>query len=98
MKNNYMNQLLKYTHTHTKYIYIHIIKKKNKKNHNNKKKAVQPSFPKKKKDFYYTPDRGSHGNSQRIGAVNCCRKDLHPRHCSCPSFSSFLCKCNLTKS
>ena len=95
MNNNYMNQLLKYTHTQNIYTYN---KEKKGKNNNNKKKAVLPSLPKKKKDPYNTSDGGSHGNSQRIGAVNCCRKDLHPRGRSCPSFSSFLCKCNLTKS
>ena len=89
-KNNYLNQLLrlrllKYTHTHNiyKYIYIHI---------------AQPSLPKKQKDFYNNPDGGPHGNSQGIGAVNSCRKDLHPRDPSYPRFSSFLCKYNLTKS
>ena len=96
MKNNSMNQLLIYI-----YIYIYIYnkekKRKRKKNHNNKKKAVPPSLPKKKKDSYNTPDGGSYGNSQGIGAVNFCRKDLSPRGRSCPRFSSFLCKCNLTK-
>ena len=63
-----------------------------------KRKPVPPSLPKKKKDSYNTPDGGPHGNSQGIRAVNCCRKDLHPRRRSYPRFSSFLCKCNLTKS
>ena len=70
-----------------------MLKKKN----NNKTKTAPPSLP-KKKDSYNTPDGSPHGNSQGIGAVNCCRKDLHPRYCSYPRFSSFLCKCNLTKS
>ena len=39
----------------------------------------------------------THTQTQGIGAVNCCRKDLHPRRRSYPRFSSFLCKCNLTK-
>ena len=63
-----------------------------------KRKPVPPSLPKKKKDSYNTPDGGPHGNSQGIRAVNCCRKDLHPRRRSYPRFSSFLYKCNLTKS
>ena len=93
-KNNYINQLLrlpllKYTHTEKKYI---CYKKQI------KRKAVPSSLPKKKKDPYNTPDGGPHGNSQGIGALNCCRKDLHPRGCRYPRFSSFLCKCNLTKS
>ena len=109
-----MNQLLRlpllkcthththaHTHTHTRaeniYIYIYILKKKiiiiii-------KRKTVPSSLPKIKKDSYNTPDGGPHGNSQGIGAVNCCRKDLYPRCRTYPRFSSFLCKCNLTKS
>ena len=91
-----MNQLLrltllKYTHTEKKHMLkkiIIIIKRK----------TVPPFLAKKRKDSYNTPDGGPHGNSQGIGAVNCCRKDLHPRCRSYPRFSSFLCKCNLTKS
>ena len=84
-----MNQLLrlpllKYTHTEKK---------------TNKKKSSTILPPQEiKKDPYNTPDGGPYGNSQGIGAVNCCRKDLHPRGCRYPRFSSFLCKCNLTKS
>ena len=63
-----------------------------------KRKPVPPCLPKKKKDSYNTPDGGPHGNSQEIRAVNCCCKDLHPRRRCYPIFSSFLCKCNLTKS
>ena len=107
MKSNYMNQLLllpflKYTHT--KYIYIYTYNKENKKEKKKKKiiiikrRQYHPLSLRKKKDSYNTPDGGSHGNSQGIGAVNCCRKVLHPRGRTCPRFSSFLCKCNLTKS
>ena len=103
-KNSYMNQLLrlpllKYTHTHTHthtYIYIYTYIKE--KNNNNKKKDNTTLPPQEKKDSYNIPDGGPHGNGQGIGAVNCCRKDLHPRCRSYPRFSSFLCKCNLTKS
>ena len=106
MKNNYMNQLLPLLflkYTHTKYIYIHIIKKTKRKKKRKKiiiikRRQYHPPSLRKKKDSYSTPDEGSHGNSQGIGAVNCCRKDLHPRGRTCPRFSSFLCKCNLTKS
>ena len=40
---------------------------------------------------------GLHGNSEGIGAVNCCHLNLHPSRRSYPRFSSFLCKCNPTK-
>ena len=88
-----MNQLLrlpllKYTHTEKK----SYVKKKKR-----KRKAVPCSLPKKKEDPYNAPDGGPYGNSQGTGAVNCCRKDLHPRGCRHPRFSSFLCKCNLTR-
>ena len=56
-----------------------------------KRKTVPTSLSKKKKDSYNTPDGGPHGNTQGIGAVNCCCKDLHPRGRSYPSFSPFLC-------
>ena len=62
-----------------------------------KRKAAPSSLPKKKGDPCNTPDGGPYSSSQGIGAVNCCRKDLHPRRCRYPRFSSFLCKCNLTK-
>ena len=93
-----MNQLLrlpllKYTHTPRKNRYV-----KKKKQIKGKAVPSSPPSPKKKKDPYNTPDGGLHSNSQGIGAVNCCRKDLHPRGCMYPRFSSFLCKSNLTKS
>ena len=53
-------------------------------------------FPKKKNTP--TSDGGPYGNSPRIGAANCCRKDLHPRGCKEPRSTTFLRKCNLTKS
>ena len=89
-----MNQLLrlpllKYTHTEKK---KRMLKKKQ-----IKRKAVPSSLPKKKEDPYDSSDGGPYGNSQGIGAVNCCRKDLHFRGCRYPRFSSLLCKCNLTK-
>ena len=55
-----------------------------------KRKAVPTSLP-KKKHTYNTPDGGPHGNSQQIGAVNCCCEDLRPRGCRDP-------KCNPTES
>ena len=100
--------LLKYTHTHThthihtdrhthtRNIYIHTYVKEKK--IIIKRKTVPPSLPKKKNDSCNTPDGGPYGNSQGIGAGNCCCKDIHPRCRSYPRFSSFLCKCNLTKS
>ena len=99
-----MNQLLrlpllKYTHTQKKKrkekTYV---KKNNNKQTKNKikRKAVPSSLPKKKEDPYNIPDGGPYGASQGIGAINCCRKDLHHRGCRYPRFSSFLCKCNLT--
>ena len=96
-----MNQLLrlpllKYT-THTEKKQHMLKKKKKQKQKQIKRKAAPSSLPKKKEDPYNTPDGGPYGNSQGIGAVNCCRKDLHPRRCRYPRFSSFLCKCNLTK-
>ena len=84
-----------HTHTHKENIYIYTYVKEKK---IIKRKTVPPSLPKKKKDSYNTPDGGPHGSCQGIGAVNCCRKDLHPRCRSYPRFSPFLCKCNLTKS
>ena len=69
-----------------------------KKNNNNKKKSSTILPPQEKKDPYNTPGGGPQGNSQGIAAVNCFRKDLHPSGRSCPRFSSFICKCNLTKS
>ena len=95
-----MNQLLrlpllKYTHPHRKKNQTYV-KKKNK-TKQIKRKAAPSSLPKKKEDPYNIPDGGPYGDSQGIGAVNCCRKDLHPRGCRYPRFSSFLCKCNLTK-
>ena len=63
-----------------------------------KKKSSTILLPQEKKHPYNTADGGNHGNSQGIGAVNCCRKDLHSREFRDPRFSAFLCKCNLTKS
>ena len=51
-------------------------------------KTVPSSLPKNKKGLLQI----SHRNSQGIGAVNCCHKDLHPTGRSYPRFSSFLCK------
>ena len=64
---------------------------KKKKKNKNKDSTTLP--PQEKKGLLQHPRRRS-----RLGAVNCCRKDLHPRCLSYPRFSSFLCKCNLTKS
>ena len=75
----------------------YVKKNLNKKKEKRKRKAAPSSLPKKKEDPYNIPDGGPYGDSQGIGAVNCCRKDLHPRGCRYPRFSSFLCKCNLTK-
>ena len=43
-------------------------------------------------------DGGPHGNSQGIGAVNCCRKDQDVRGSRDPTCTSYLCNCNLIKS
>ena len=59
-------------------------------------KAIPTSLPRNKYP-YNTPDGGSNSNSQGIGAVNCCCKDLHTRGCRDPRSTS-LCKWNLTKS
>ena len=100
-----MNQLLRlpllkdtHTHTHTQNKQ-HTLKKKKKvkKNKQIKRKSALSSLPKKNEDPCNAPDRGPYSNSQGIVAVNCCRKDIHPRGCRYPRFSSFLCKCNLTK-
>ena len=81
MNNDCINQLLrlpllKHTHMHTHkittiiiIIIIIIIKRQ-----------YQAPFPSNKHP-YNTPDRGPKGNSQGIGAVKCCRKDLlEPLH------------------
>ena len=46
-------------------------------NTNIKKRQFQLSSPKENYP-YNTPDGGSNGNSQAIGAVNCCRKVSTP--------------------
>ena len=61
-----------------------------------KKSAILSS--QEKKDPYNISHGGPQRDSQGIGAINCCRKDLHPRGRSYPRFSSFLWKCNLIKS
>ena len=48
--------------------------------------------------FLQHPGRRPQQQQSRNRAVNCCRKDLHTRGCSDPRSTSFLCKCNLTKS
>ena len=62
------------------------------------KKASSNLPPEGKSTPTNTPDGGLHGSNQGIGAVNCCRKDLHPIGCRDPRFFSFLCKRNLAKS
>ena len=42
-----------------------------------KKRQYQHPSPRKKHP-YNTPDGRPHGNSQRIGAVNCCHKNFTP--------------------
>ena len=42
-----------------------------------------------KKDPYNIPHGGPQGDSQGIGAINCCRKDLHPRGRSYPRLLFF---------
>ena len=61
------------------------------------KKAVPTSLLEEKYP-YNTSERDPHGNSQGIGAVNCCRKDLYPRGCRDPTSTSYLCKRDPTKS
>ena len=74
-------------HTHTQKIIIIIIKKM----------QYQDSYPRNKHP-YNTPDKDPNSNSQGIGAVNCRRKDLDITGCRDPRSTSFLFKCNLTKS
>ena len=93
-----MNQLLrlpllKYTHRKKMHMFK---KKKQKKIIIIKRKTVSSSVPKIKKDFYHTPDGGPHGNSQGIGAVTVVTNTSTPEIVAI--YSSFLCKCNLTKS
>ena len=95
--NNYINQLLKLPllkHTHTQHTHTHT--------HTHtqiitKKRQYQPPSPRNKRP-YNTLDGGPNGNNPGIGVVNYCRKDLHTRVCRDPRPTSFLCKCNLTKS
>ena len=68
----------------------------NNNNNNNNKRQYQPPYPRNKHP-YNTPDRGPNGNSQGIGAINCCRKDLHTRGYRDPRTTSFLYNCKLTK-
>ena len=98
-----MNQLLrlpllKYTtHTEKKQHMLKKKKKKQKQKQIKRRKAAPSSLPKKKEDPYNIPDGDPYGDSQGIGAVICRRKDLHPKGRRYPRFSSFLCKCNVTK-
>ena len=73
-----------HTHTHKENIYIYTYVKEKK---IIKRKTVPPSLPKKKKDSCNTLDGRPHSNSQRIGAVNCCLKELYLRCRSYPRFS-----------
>ena len=72
--------LLKHTHTHTQNNINKIIIKS---------RQYQPPFP-RKKHHYNTPNRGPHGKSQRIGAVNFCHKDFHSRGYRDPKSNSIL--------
>ena len=73
-------------------------KKKTKQKKNPKKNKTAPSsLPKKKRGQPQHPGQSSLRQQSRNRAVNWCRKDPHPRGCRYPRFSSFLCKCNLTK-
>ena len=65
-------------------------------NNNNNKRQYQSPIPRNKHP-YNTPDKDPNGNSQGIGAINCCRKDTNTRGCRDPRTTSFLCKCNLNK-
>ena len=101
-----MNQILrspvlKYIHRKTK-TKKHVknktkTKKQNKTKKPKKNKTAPSSLPKKKRGQPQHPRRSSLRQQSRNRAVNCCRKDPHPRGCRYPRFSSFLCKCNLTK-
>ena len=62
-----------------------------------KRKTVPSSLPKKKKDPCNTQGGGPRGSSHKIEVVSYCHRDLQPRGRSYPRFSSFLCKCNLSK-
>ena len=98
-----MNQILrlpvlKYTHREKKNKLKIKQKQKTKQKNPQKNKTTPSSLPKKKKRGQpQHPRRSSLRQQSRNRAVNCCRKDPHPRGCRYPRFSSFLCKCNLTK-
>ena len=94
--------VLKYTHRKKKKKKKVKNKTKTKKQNKTKKKTQKnktapSSLPKKKRGQPQHPRRSSLRQQSRNRAVNCCRKDPHPRGCRYPRFSSFLCKCNLTK-
>ena len=98
-----MNQILRLPvlkHTHRKKKKKLKIKPKQKnktKKTPQKNKTPPSSLPKKKRGQPQHPRRSSLQQQSRNRAVNCCRNDPHPRGCRYPRFSSFLCKCNLTK-
>ena len=95
--------MLKHTRT-----YIHTLTNNNNNNNNNKNNNDNNNNNNNKDNTNLppkgistptnTPDGDPIGNSQGIGAINCCRKDLHTKGCRDPRSTSFLCKCNLTKS
>ena len=64
----------------------------NNNNNNNNKKQVPTFLPKRNILLQHLRQKSS-----RQETVNCYRKDPHPSVCRDHRFTSFLCKCNLTK-
>ena len=97
-----MNQILrlpvlKYTHREKKQVKNKTkTKNKTKKPPKKQNSTILPPQEKKRGQPQH-PRRSSLRQQSRNRAVNCCRKDPHPRGCRYPRVSSFLCKCNLTK-
>ena len=99
-----MNQILrlpvlKYTQRKKKKNKLKIKQKQKNKTKKTPQETKQhhPPSPRKKRGQPQHPRRSSLRQQSRNRAVNCCRKDSHPRGCRYPRFSSFLCKFNLTK-
>ena len=82
-------------HSHRKKNMLKIKQKKPPKKQKKPSSTILP--PQEKRGHPQHPRRSFLRQQSRNRAVNCCRKDPHPRGCRYPRFSSFLCKCNLTK-
>ena len=97
-----MNQILrlpvlKYTHRKKKQVKNKTTKQTKQTKNPPKNKTAPSSLPKKKRGQPQHLRWSSLRQQSRNRTVNCCHKDPHPRGCRYPRFSSFLCKCNLTK-